>query len=131
MNICIDMRPALSRATGVGVYLENLVRGLSDLDRRNRYLLFSSSWKERFPRRDYGPNFQIHDRRFPVRALNYLWSRASVPSVETLLRQRVDVVHSPTPLVLPTRRAAKVTTVHDLYFLHRADDIVSLKPKRC
>ena len=85
MNICIDMRPALSRATGVGVYLENLVRGLSDLDRRNRYLLFSSSWTQRFPRRGYGRNFPIHDRRVPVRALNSLWHRTQTHSTSVSL----------------------------------------------
>jgi hypothetical protein len=47
MNICIDMRPALSRPTGVGVYLQNLVAALSEIDAENQYHLFSSSWKER------------------------------------------------------------------------------------
>jgi glycosyltransferase involved in cell wall biosynthesis len=116
MNICIDMRPALSHPTGVGVYLQNIARQLSEIDELNSYHLFSSSWKERYPRTIYGKNFQIHDLRMPVRVLNYLWSHFSKPSMEWLLKMPLDIVHSPTPLVIPARRARKITTVMDLHF---------------
>ena len=110
------MRPALSNPTGVGVYLQNIVKELSELDEQNSYHLFSSSWKERYPRTIYGKNFQIHDLRMPVRMLNYLWSHFSKPSMEWLLKLPLDIVHSPTPLIIPARRARKITTVMDLHF---------------
>ncbi|HEY4492478.1 MAG TPA: glycosyltransferase family 1 protein, partial [Acidobacteriota bacterium] len=115
MKICIDMRPALSMATGVGTYLLNLTRALSRIDSQNEYHLFSSSWKERF-KMIYGPNFVIHDWRVPVRSLNYSWHRFSWPPIETLLRSAVDVAHSPTPLLIPSKHAHRVNMVHDLYF---------------
>lgn len=124
MNICIDMRPALSSPTGVGVYLLNLVAALSEIDLENRYHLFSSSWKQRYPAHSYGNRFRIHDRRWPVRLLNTAWNRMSWPPIETLLGADVDIAHSPTPLVIPAKHAHKITTVHDLYFHEQPDQTV-------
>ncbi len=124
MNICIDMRPALSRPTGVGTYLQNLVHALAEIDQQNEYHLFSSSWKERYPPVSYAPNIKIHDRRWPVRLLNYSWNHFSRPFIESLLGTPVQVVHSPTPLVIPSRRARRITTVHDLYFYTNPDQVV-------
>jgi glycosyltransferase involved in cell wall biosynthesis len=57
------------------------------------------------------------DRRVPVRALNFAWQRLEWPPVEALTGGRYDVAHSPHPLLLPTRSAARVITVHDLHFM--------------
>jgi glycosyltransferase involved in cell wall biosynthesis len=116
MKICIDMRPALSQPTGVGTYLQNLVQALSEIDQQNEYFLFSSSWKERYQPVQYPSHFKIEDRRWPVRLLNFGWNHLSFPSIEFILGTSVHVAHSPTPLLIPSRKARKVTTVHDLYF---------------
>jgi glycosyltransferase involved in cell wall biosynthesis len=115
--IGIDYRPALSRATGVGRYFQGLVSGLQRIDRENRYVLFTSSFKERPPPESRPPNFQVVDRRVPVRVLNALWHHFEHPSLDWLARCDIDVGHSPTPLLLPTRRARSIVTVHDLFFL--------------
>ena len=39
------------------------------------------------------------------------------PPIETLTGGAYDVAHSPHPLLLPTRSAAQVVTVHDLHFM--------------
>ncbi len=122
LNICIDMRPALSRPTGVGIYLLNLLNGLIELDTENQYHLFSSSWKERFRDIAAAPNFHIHDHRWPVRLLTFSWNRLSFPTIEFLLGRPVDIVHSPTPLVIPSRNARSVITVHDLHFFLHPED---------
>lgn len=115
--IGIDFRPALSRATGVGRYIQGLVSGLQEIDRVNSYVLFSSSFKER-PRPEARPaNFRLVDRRVPVRVLNALWHRLELPTLDRLASSAIDVAHSPTPLRLPSRRARSVVTVHDLFFL--------------
>ncbi|PWT92102.1 MAG: hypothetical protein C5B54_04085 [Acidobacteria bacterium] len=116
MNICIDMRPALSRATGVGVYLQNLVKALAEIDPENQYHLFSSSWSERYRNGTYGRNFHIHDQHWPGKFLHFAWNRFSFPSIESMLGIHVDVAHSPSPLLIPSKGARRVTTVHDLYF---------------
>lgn len=116
MKICIDMRPALSRPTGVGTYILNLVESLAKGDSENEYFLFSSSWKERYPAISYGENFHLHDVRIPVRLLNFCWNRLSFPSVEAFLGNSVSIVHSPSPLLIPSSKARKITTIYDLHF---------------
>ena len=118
------MRPALSRPTGVGVYVQNLVEALANIDSENRYLLFSSSWKERFGFVPPGPNFKVHDLRWPVRLLNFGWNRLDFPPIEILLKTPIQIAHSPMPLVMPTRTARTVTTVHDLFFFTHPDQTV-------
>ena len=118
------MRPALSQPTGVGTYLQNLVKALSEIDQQNEYFLFSSSWKERYKPAGFPSNYKVEDRRWPVRFLNFGWNNLSFPSIEFLLGTSVQVAHSPTPLVIPTRKARRVTTVHDLYFFTHPEHTV-------
>ena len=119
MRILIDYRPALRERTGVGEYVYQLVQALADEAAAAEPLavtIFSSSWKDRLAPFDSG---RVHtvDRRIPVRLLNALWHRLSWPPIEMLTGRTYDVVHSPHPLLIPTRRAAQVITIHDLDFL--------------
>lgn len=121
LTIGLDFRPALSRATGVGRYFQGLVAGLTRVDPDNDYVLFSSSWKERAPEVPRPANFRLVDRRVPVRVLNALWHRLEAPSVDWLSGTKVDIAHSPTPLILPSRRARSVITICDLFFLEHPE----------
>ncbi len=121
VDILIDYRPALRQRTGVGQYLHGLAAALaSKLDPADTLTLFSSSWKDRLPRAAIRNTGQI-DRRLPVRVLNLLWHRLEWPPVEWLAGQ-ADVVHSFHPLLIPVRSAARLVTIHDLYFLDRPED---------
>jgi glycosyltransferase involved in cell wall biosynthesis len=118
MRIGVDIRPFLSRETGVGTYLRHLLFELARIDPRNEYCLFSSSWKERFPPGKVPPfsKLRFRDVRIPVRAMNFLWYRMSWPPLERFFGGRLDLTHSPTPVPLPGR-SRKIVTVYDLYFL--------------
>lgn len=118
MRIGVDIRPFLSRETGVGTYLRHLLFELARIDTRNEYCLFSSSWKERFPPEKVPPfvNLRFRDLRIPVRAVNFLWHRMSWPPFERYFDGRLDLTHSPTPMPLPGR-SRKIVTVYDLFFL--------------
>ena len=121
MRLGFDLRPFLREETGVGTYLRNLLWALARVDRTNEYFLFSSSWKDRFPA-DKIPPFErlvFRDRRLPVRVLNSLWQRRR-PPLDSFFRTRLDLAHSATPLILPTR-GKKVITVHDIFFMDFPD----------
>lgn len=124
MRIVIDIRPFLSRGTGVGVLFRNLLTALGTLDRDNLYLLFSSSWKQRADETLFAgcANFEVSDHRVPVRVLNRLWHGLRFPPVETFVGP-VDIAHSPHPLLLPSRRGHRVVTIHDLHFLRRPREV--------
>ena len=121
MRVLIDYRPALRERTGVGEYTHELVRALARAKTLD-LTVFSSSWRDRLSPDD--PDLQgvtAIDRRVPVRLLNLLWHRLGWPGAEMLTGRTFDVTHSPHPLLLPSRDAAQVITIHDLSFLDSAD----------
>jgi glycosyltransferase involved in cell wall biosynthesis len=124
VRILLDYRPALRQRTGVGEYVHELASALLESAPPGESLvLFSSSWKDRMPAwstpsgaTDAGRP-EISDLRIPVRVLNYAWHRLGWPPVERLARRPLDVVQAMHPLLIPSRTAARIVTVHDLDFL--------------
>ena len=126
MRLLIDYRPALRERTGVGEFVHELSKALSDGSRghANAVTLFTSSWKDR-PDPALAsemPAAQVADVRVPVRALVWAWNRLEWPPVEWLAGDH-DVVHSQSPLLIPSARAAQVVTVHDLDFLRHPEQM--------
>lgn len=116
-NFGLDVRSSLSRPTGVGSYVLALATRLPELAPDDRFLYFSASMRERYVERRWPANVRLVDRRLPVRALNYGWNHLGWPPLDLLVGAALDLVHSPTPLLVPGRRARQVVTVHDLFFL--------------
>ena len=118
MRIVIDYRPALRARTGVGEHIHQVTSALAKAG-TDEITVFSSSWKDRTPATlaTELPNVRVVDRRVPVSALNLAWHRLRWPPVESLVGGEYDVAHSPHPLLLPSRSAAQVVTIHDLHFL--------------
>jgi glycosyltransferase involved in cell wall biosynthesis len=117
MNFGLDLRPSLSQPTGVGTYVLGLLERLPALAPEDLFWFFSASMKERYPERAWPSNVRLVDRRLPVRALNLAWNRLGWPPLDRLVRSPLDLVHSPHPLLIPARRARRVITIHDLFFL--------------
>jgi glycosyltransferase involved in cell wall biosynthesis len=121
VRIVVDYRPALRQRSGAGEYIHRLVTALAaGPGRQDDIVLFSSSLRHRAdPSAIDG--LRVTNRRVPVRVLNRLWHRLEWPPVEVLVRGPFDVAHSPHPLMLPTRTAARVITIHDLDFLEHPE----------
>src|SRR5262245_51490447 len=115
MKIALDVRPALSKPTGVGVYAGALAEALPPADPASSFTLFTSSLRERWPFPETRSNVRVVDRRIPVRALNVAWNRLEWPPIETVCGEAFDLVHSPHALLIPAR-ARRVVTIHDLFF---------------
>lgn len=122
MRVLVDYRPALRARTGVGEYMHELVRAYAASHLADDVAVFTSSWADR-PAPDTGSALRVRviDRRVPVSLLNWLWHRAEWPPVEWLAGD-ADVVHAAHPLLIPSASAARVVTVHDLFFLQHPDD---------
>jgi glycosyltransferase involved in cell wall biosynthesis len=127
VRILVDYRPALRERTGVGEFVHELVKALSaqaDRDAGDQVAIFTSSWKDR-PAPALGaemPSVHIHDARVPVRILAWAWNRLQWPPIE-LIAGAHDVVHSQSPLLIPSAAAAQIVTIHDLDFLRHADQM--------
>jgi glycosyltransferase involved in cell wall biosynthesis len=122
VRVLVDYRPALRERTGVGEFVHELVRALAAERLRHpsgdQLAILTTSWKDR-PDPTLAaelPQVEIVDRRIPVRGLTWAWNRLGWPPVEWLTGH-VDVVHGQTPLLIPSREAAQVITIHDLDFL--------------
>jgi glycosyltransferase involved in cell wall biosynthesis len=125
VRILIDYRPALRQLTGVGLWVTRLIEALGAGDGKDAVILtaFSSSWADRLTA-SLPPGVTVIDRRIPVALLNRLWHRREWPPVEWLAPGPFDVAHSPSPLLIPSQRAARVVTIHDLDFLDHPDRTV-------
>lgn len=125
MRVLVDYRPALRQRTGVGEYVHELVRALvapGGPARQHAVSLFTASWKDR-PAPDLGPTVApatVIDCRVPGRLLRWGWHRLSWPPAEWLAGP-ADVVHSASPLAMPSRAAASVLTIHDLHFVRHPE----------
>ena len=123
MRVLIDYRAALRERSGVGEYAHQLVRALLEVRAANASKLpidvsvFSSSWKDRLRLGADIAGAHAIDRRVPVALLNFAWHRLGWPAAETLTGRRFDVTHSLHPLLMPSRHAAQVVTIHDVDFL--------------
>ncbi len=123
MRVLVDYRAALRERSGVGEYTHQLVAALlrraatsggrSALD----LWIFSSSWKDRLRIAPDVAAAHAIDRRVPVSLLNFAWHRLRWPPAELLAGVDFDVTHALHPLIIPSRRAAPVITIHDLNFL--------------
>lgn len=124
MRVLLDYRPALRERSGVGEYAHELAAALLQRRAAERngatslnVTLFSSSWRDRLVRDARLEGAAIVDRRVPVSLLNFAWHRLEWPPAEQLSGEPVDVTHSMHPLLMPSRTAAQVVTIHDLNFL--------------
>tara|TARA_B100000929_G_scaffold171173_1_gene135612 strand:- start:1431 stop:2546 length:1116 start_codon:yes stop_codon:yes gene_type:complete len=122
MRIVLDFRPALRQSTGVGTYAHNLISALAESFPEDSYTAFTSSWRDRANRSLLPDGVEITDWKIPVRALDWTWNRWQWPSVERLVGT-VDIAHSPSPMLLPARRARTIITVHDCYFMRHPEDV--------
>lgn len=124
VRVVVDYRPALAQRTGLGEYVHELARALARLPQgRPEVTAFAASWRDR-PTAEAVTDLsgvRIVDRRVPVGLLRRAWHHRGWPPLEWLAG-RCDVAHSPTPLLLPARHAARVVTVFDLHFLHAPDE---------
>jgi len=122
MRICLDYRSALSEGTGVGTYVRNLLAALACGYPDDTITAFCASWRDRAPKSLAAGNVVVSDRRIPVRALDRLWHRWNWPPVEQFVGPQ-DIAHSPYPMLLPTRSARQVISVHDCYFLRAPESV--------
>jgi len=122
MLVGLDATPLLGVRTGVGRYVEHLLRELAALaaaPRRDDLRLAATAFTLRgggglaaaVPR-------GVQPRRScaSARAVQAAWERLDLPPVEWLVG-RLDVFHGTNFVLPPARRAGGVLTVHDLSYL--------------
>jgi glycosyltransferase involved in cell wall biosynthesis len=123
-RVVLDATPLLGPRTGVGRYVEHLVRELAgrpglDLVATAFTLRGAGALPAAVP-----PEVRVRHRPAPARALQAVWERLDLPPVEWLAG-RADVVHGTNFVLPPLRRAGGVLTVHDLSYLRYPETVAA------
>ena len=113
-RIGIDYTSAVRQGAGIGRYTRGLVKALAELDRANRYVLFSAG---RPADGSWPSNFCLRHLPLTDRHLAIIWQRLRLPLPVELITGRVDIFHSPDFVLPPVLGARTVLTVHDLSFM--------------
>jgi glycosyltransferase involved in cell wall biosynthesis len=118
MIIGIDITMLVYTGSGVANYTYNLVKTLLEIDNKNEYRLFYSSFRR--PKNFYYLNElkklggKVYNYRFPPTLLQLWWKKCSVIPVEWFIG-KVDVFFSSDFLRPPMLKGTKqITTIHDL-----------------
>jgi glycosyltransferase involved in cell wall biosynthesis len=112
-----DIRPALKQMTGVGTYIYNLFFNLVKYHPEFAYKLFTSSLRDRWSLPfNENSDIKIYDKRVPVKLVDMLFTKLPILKME-YLTGRIDLFHSPNPVLPPLGKCARIVTVHDIYFL--------------
>lgn len=113
LRIGFDATPLLGRPTGIGAFCEGALGGLAERTDL-AVTAFAVSWRRRHGiDHSVPPGVTIARRPMPARPLHASWGRRSWPPLEWFTGP-LDVVHGGNYVVPPTRRAARVMTIHDL-----------------
>ena len=113
LTLALDATPLLGDRTGIGVAVSGLVAGLAERPDLSIVAYGLSARRWRLLRAALPPGLRLARGPMPAGPLLAAWSRWDLPPVE-LWSGGVDVVHGTNFVVPPTRRAARVVTVHDL-----------------
>lgn len=121
MVIGIDISQVCYKGTGVGRYVEEIVKAILAQDRVNHYVLFASSLRQRQAYTDFFSSLPEEHKKntvlkifpFPPSFLDLLWNRLQIVPVELLIGD-VDLFWSSDWTQPPLNKAIGVTTIHDL-----------------
>jgi len=119
MTIAIDISQIVY-GTGVSVYVKNLVIALLKKDRKNQYVLFAGTLRERRKIFDFikeakkiRPELKVKIYPFPPRFLDWLWNKKHFLPLELLVGE-VDIFLASDWTQPPAKKAKVVSVVHDL-----------------
>ncbi|MGH9222562.1 MAG: glycosyltransferase family 4 protein [Acidimicrobiales bacterium] len=113
VRVAVDATPLVGPRTGVGAFAHGLLMALG---RRPDVAVggYALSWRAwRSLAAALPPGVRHIRRSMPPQPLRTLWLRWDGPPAEWWTGE-VDVVHGTNFVVPPTRRAAAITTIHDL-----------------
>lgn len=117
MRIGIDISQLAYKDSGVGNYLENLVRNLLRIDKKNQYIFFFSSMRRQLDLSIFNssesPNIKVKTFKMPPSLLSFIWNDLHVMPIEWLIGP-LDLFITSDWTEPPTKNAKKATIIYDL-----------------
>lgn len=120
MKIGIDARPLRHPYTGIGKYLEQILRELAEADKENEYFLYCHQ--------DFDLRFTVNHKwhkRIGWGGVGTIWLHTQLPFMMT--KDKLDVFWGP-QYAIPfwPQKIPRVVTVHDLVFHHYPETLPTL-----
>lgn len=117
MIIGIDISQTAYPKTGVAAYIRRLVREMIHIDRKNKYILFYSSFRVNpdlsFLNGVDHVNVEVRILRLPQKLLSFVWNKMHAFPIEKLIGP-VDVFLTSDWVEPPVLKAKKATIIYDL-----------------
>lgn len=117
MIIGIDISQLAYPNTGVANILKNLINNLLEIDKKNEYVFFFSSFRgnldAEFLKHQKNPQVKIKILKLPPTLLEFLWNRLHILSVDKLIG-KVDLFITSDWTEPPIKNAKKATIIYDL-----------------
>jgi len=119
MKIAIDISQIAHHGSGVARYTYGLIRSLLKYDRKNQYVFFFSSLRQKIPQ---GIKQEIKEKHIlkefflPTTLLEILWNKLHIIPIENFIGA-VDIFISSDWVEPPAKMAKKITVIHDLIAL--------------
>lgn len=111
MNIGINGRFLLESYTGIGQYTFNLLKALSEIDKKNNYFIVVPRKIEKI----FGKNFKIcvlPEKRLLNAGLKKIFFE-KFQLINFLKKQKVDLIHHFYPVPIKKEKIPQIITVHD------------------
>lgn len=125
MKIGIDVSQVAYERTGVAQLTLNLVEQLTEIDKKNEYVLFFSSLRRQIPERIRvlmgRQNVTLKTFLLPPSLLDFLWNRLHILPIERLIG-KVDWFISSDWTEPPVLEAKKATILYDLIIYKYPDE---------
>lgn len=126
MRIGVDISQLAYKDTGVGNYLENLIRNLLRIDKKNQYIFFFSSMRRQLDLSVFNsqesPNIKIKTFKMPPALLSFIWNDLHVMPIEWLIGP-VDLFITSDWTEPPVKSAKKATIIYDLTVYKTPDEM--------
>jgi len=139
MKIGIDISQLAYKNTGVANFLEQLVTHLIQIDKKNEYILFYSSMRNRERYKGFSIKYKGNTKvcfkafPFPPTFLDFLWNKLHIIPIEWFIGE-VDIFISSDWTQPPTQIAKKATILYDLiiykYPEETAEKIVDVQKRK-
>jgi len=119
IGIYIEVLKAAEK-TGIGRYIEGLIKSLSEIDSDNEYLLYYQTSLFSQPLEINlikGSNFKLRPVRFPTKWFDErprLWWDYYLPYITD--RDKLDIFHGPNHFIPSKGKCKKVVTIHDIAY---------------
>lgn len=115
MKIGVDISQIAYTGTGVARYTEMLIKALVTYDKKNSYIFFYSSLRNKLPeniKKIIEPKHQIKRYFFPPTLLSFIWNTLHILPIELFIG-KIDLFFS-SDWTEPPSFCKKITTIHDM-----------------